>query len=93
MNTINLNVPLVTMEGTTSPDTTLCKILADTIATETEGKTLKLFGWYKTLQAGEPLQLDDADLQDLRTLVDTNKRLYLYVKGQILDVLKSPGLQ
>lgn len=88
MQTINLNVALVTMDGTNSPTETLSHILADIIATETEGKTIKLYGWYKTLQANQPLQLDEADLQDLRTLVDTNKRLFLYVKGQIMELLK-----
>lgn len=88
MHTINLNVPLVTVPGTEDPQQSLAKILADVLATETEGKTLKLYGWYKTLQAGKELLLDDADLQDLRTLVDTNKRLFLYVKGQIMELLK-----
>lgn len=87
MHTINLNVPLVTVPGTEDPHQSLAKILADVLATETEGKTLKLYGWYKTLQASQELVLDDADLQDLRTLVDTNKRLFLYVKGQIMERL------
>lgn len=88
MHTINLNIPLVITDGSTSQTETLGKILAEILATETEGKTLKLYGWYKELQAGRELILDDVDLADLRNLVDTNKRLYLYVKGQILEALK-----
>lgn len=88
MHTINLNTPLVNTDGTTNEAMPLCRVLADILGTETEGRTLKLYGWYKALQASQALQLDDADLQELRNIIDTNKRIFLYVKGQLLEAIK-----
>ena len=87
MKILDLNVPLINLEGEKDEQQTLGRVLATVLGQETEGKTLKIFGWWQTLLTGEPLQLDDSDIADLRILVDTNKRLFIYVKGQILEII------
>lgn len=89
MKTINFNIPLVSVDGVEVPGTPLSKTLSELIATETEGKTLKLYGWHKQLQVGEALMLDESDAKDLSKLIEENKRLFIYVKGQLLSVIEN----
>jgi hypothetical protein len=87
MKTLNFNIALIGVDGAEVPGSSLAKTLSEIIATETEGKTLKLYGWHKQLQVGEPLVLDESDAKDLTKLIEENKRLYIYVKGQLLNVI------
>ena len=88
MNTINFNLPLIDVEGNPVPNRTLAATLSEIIATQTEGKTLKLYGWHKTLQVGDSLIIDDSDKADLVKLIDEHKTMFVFVKGQLLDVIK-----
>ena len=88
MHTINFKIPLINIEGKEDQNATLASVLAEMIGTETEGKTLKLYGWYKNLHEDGKLNLDDADKQDLIKLISENKRLFIFVKGQLLEQLK-----
>lgn len=87
MTTINLNTPLIGTDGKPVPDQTLAATLSQVLAMQTEGKTLKLYGWHKTLQVGDPLILDDSDKKDLEKLIDEHKTMYVFVKGQLLEAI------
>lgn len=87
MTNLNFNLPLKDAKGENT-NQTLSATLSELIGTETEGKTLKLYGWHKALQVGDELNLDDADIQDLKNLIENNKRLFVFVKGQLLEVFK-----
>jgi hypothetical protein len=89
MTTIDLNVPLKGTDGVDVPNQTLGKALSEVIATQTEGKTMKLYGWHKTLQVGDPLMLDDSDKLDLEKLIDEHKTMFIFVKGQLLEAIKN----
>lgn len=89
MTTINLNIPLIGTDGKEVPNQTLAATLSQAIAIETEGKTLKLYGWHKTLQVGDPLILDDSDKADLEKLIENHKSMYVFVKGQLLEAIKN----
>jgi len=89
MTKIDLNVQLIDTTGNTVKDRTLAQTLSEIIATQTEGKTLKLYGWHKTLQVGDPLILDDADKKDLEKLIDEHKTMFVFVKGQLLEVISN----
>lgn len=83
---LNFDVPAVKIDG--NEDTlTLGSLLSELIATETEGNTMKLFGWHKALQAKKPLMLDDSDKKVLYNLVDKTNRMYINVKAQILIII------
>ena len=87
MTTLNFNVPLKLIDGKDS-DKSLASVLSELIGNQTEGKTLKLYGWHKTLQVGDELNLDDSDLSDLKNLIEKDQRYLIFVKGQLLEVLK-----
>lgn len=89
MITLNFSVPLIGTDGKEVPNQTLAQTLSQVIATETEGKTLKLYGWHKTLQIGDPLILDESDKADLTKLIDEHKSMYIFVKGQLLEIIKA----
>lgn len=88
MNKLDFNIPLISIEGK-PVEKKLAGELAYIIGTETEGRTIKLYDWYKKLQVGDILELDDADTNDLEKLIEENKRLLLFAKGQMLDVIKA----
>lgn len=85
----DFNKALLNEKGEAIPNEDLAKTLSAFLGTETEGKTLKLYGWHKTLQVGDPLSLDESDKEDLKKIIEDSKRLYIFVKGQLLDVLNS----
>ncbi len=90
MNTLDFNVPLVDVNGEPSKDgRTLAQTLSEIIAMETEGKTLKLYGWHKTLQVGSPLELDESDTKDLEKLITEHPKVFVFVKGQLLEIFKT----
>ncbi len=89
MTTINFNIPLLEVDGKTVPNRTLAQVLSEFIATETEGKTLKLYGWHKTLQVGDSLILDDSDKKDLIALIENHKKMIIALKGQLLEVIEN----
>lgn len=99
MKKIELNVPCISTDGEPMlladrtgriiPGSvkTLASQLADLLGTETEGKTLKLYGWYKKLQVEGFLELDEADEIDLKALLEKTNRLPIFVKGQIMEII------
>lgn len=89
MTTVNLNVPLKNLKGEESKEQTLAAVLSEYIGSRSKGQTLKLFGWHKTLQVGDPLILDDADLEELKKLITDNEDLFIFVKGQLLEAIKA----
>ena len=73
MTTYNFNKPFLGVQGEET-GFTLSKQLAEFIATETEGKAVKLYGWLKALQKDGKLMLDDADKDDLKGIIENSKR-------------------
>ena len=81
MTTIDFSADLENYKGIPdSPSVTLAKTLSEFLGTETEGKTMKLFGWHKTLQTSTELTMDDADKTDLKQLIENSKRLFVFNK-------------
>ena len=89
MTTINFNVPLIDLKGEKAKDQTLSSVLSAYIGSRSKGQTLKLYGWHKSLQVNDPLILDDADVEELKKLITDNEDLFVFVKGQLLDVIKA----
>lgn len=89
MKTIDLNKPILDNKGNEVEGQTLASTLSEIIGTLTEGKTLKLYGWHKTLQRNEPLQLDESDWHDLKELIEQNNNTFIFVKGQLIEAMNS----
>jgi hypothetical protein len=84
----DFNVPLKNIDGSIRETETLSKILSEFIGMESKGNTVKLFGWMQELAKLKPLQLDEADRQDLEKMIIESERTFIYVKGQLLEILK-----
>ena len=69
---------------------TLSKTLSEFLGRQTKGKSLKLYGWHKDLQVGNDLNLDESDTTDLKKLIEEDENLFVFVKGQLLEVLNNP---
>lgn len=69
---------------------TLAEILAEFLGTETKGNTVKLYYWYGCLQKTKSLDLDDVDKGTLTELITSTERLYVFLKGQLLEILNPP---
>lgn len=88
MNTLNFQIPMLNIEGVeVNPPRSLASALAEFIGLSTKGRALKLYGWYKTLQTDGVLTLDDADMQELKEMVESSEQMFIFVKGQILNVM------
>ena len=83
---IFLNKQMLTFKG--EPDKmTLGEVLGEFLATETKGNTLKVYSWIMKLAAKQPLELDEADYQTLKSMVENSERLFVISKAQILEAI------
>lgn len=88
MNTkIDFSAPFLDNEGKEVEGRNLASVLSEILGTETEGNSLKMYGWHKSLQKDPVLNLDAADLQYLKEIVEKNTRSFVFVKGQIMSIL------
>lgn len=82
----DFNIPAIELDQKPS-DRTIAKVLAEFIGSECKGNAIKLYGWLKNLQANKPLELDEADKITLVAIIESTDRLYIFLKGQILEIL------
>ncbi|MBC7426720.1 MAG: hypothetical protein H7321_09315 [Bacteroidia bacterium] len=84
----NFSAPLLDSKGKKiSPEQSMSSTLSEMIGTETKGKTIKLYDWHKTLQVHKEIDLDESDRLDLVKIIEESDRLFIFVKGQLLEVL------
>lgn len=67
---------------------TIAETLAEILGTQSKGNVVKIYGWYQKLHAGEPLNLDEADKEVLKNIIEQDERIFIYIKGQILKAIK-----
>jgi hypothetical protein len=87
MKKLDFKKQLFDVHGKAVAGKTLAQVLSEIIGTETEGKSLKLYGWHRTLMTDESLEMDDSDKADLRNLIDQHKTMFVYIKGQLLEII------
>lgn len=92
MITLDLNKPLLDLEGNSVKDTdgkeiTIGILLASQLISSSEGDALKFLDWAITLKQGKSLPLDASDKQTLETFVKGVKTLTNLGKGRILQEL------
>jgi hypothetical protein len=68
--------------------TVLCEVLGS--ATKVENP-IKLYGWYVELNKSAKLSLDNSDERLLHSFIENNDNIFLFVKGQLLDILNQPN--
>lgn len=87
MRTIDLNKPLIDLDGNDSA-LTQGKLAAQAIAASQSGDALKLWGWAKLLHAGKPLELELPEIELLVKTVNESPLLTVISRAQIITNLK-----
>lgn len=86
---INLNKPVLDLEGNELPNSIMGQILAETLVYSKDGDPLKFFDWALKLHKGETLILDRSDYEKLRDFVKNSQNLPIITKAQILPLLEN----
>jgi hypothetical protein len=81
---LNLNLPIVALDGTEIADSNIGKLIAQVLAQGSKGDALKFWHWAQKLYAGEELDLDPTDAETLKNAIKDNEALTILAKAQAL---------
>ena len=81
---LNLNLPIVALDGTEIADSNIGKLIAQVLAQGSKGDALKFWHWAQKLYAGEELDLDPSDAETLKNAIKDNESLTILSKAQAL---------
>ena len=84
---LNLNTPILGLDGLELPESNLGKIIAQTLASSSKGDALKLWHWAQNLYAGKDLDLDPSDVETLKGFIKDSEQLTILAKAQALACL------
>ena len=87
MITIDLNHPLQDLDGNPIADSNLGKNMAAQLVTVAHGNVVKHYDWALALHRGKPIEVDQADLDYLKKLVEDSASITILGKKQILDLM------
>ena len=85
---IDLNAPIIDLDGTEINDSNMGKIVAQMLITETKGDALKYWDWAQKLYKGEILDLDKSDQEVFKNFIKETEKIPVITKAQILDKLQ-----
>jgi len=81
---LNLNLPIVGLDGTEIADSNVGKLIAQVLAQGSKGDALKFWHWAQKLYAGEELDLDPTDAETLKNAIKDSESLTILAKAQAL---------
>ena len=81
---LNLNLPIVGLDGTEIADSNVGKLIAQVLAQGSKGDALKFWHWAQKLYAGEELDLDPTDAETLKNAIKDSESLTILSKAQAL---------
>jgi hypothetical protein len=87
MTKIELNKPILSLDGSPIEDSNLGKLLSQMLASSNKGDALKFMAWALKLHAGEPIELDPTDRDVLKNFVLGNDQLTNLSKAQLLQCI------
>jgi hypothetical protein len=86
---LNLNIPLKSLKGEDiTGQGTIGEMVGNIIVSETEGNSVKIFGWALKLASNDKLFLDASDKKALRELIEKNSRMTILLKAQALNAFE-----
>jgi len=92
---LNFHVPFLQLDGTpykeiNGDDMLLSTLLANALSTHTEGiEPLKALDWMLKLKNGDLLDLDRADQDKLKKLIDPGFRgMQILIRGRLLEIFE-----
>ena len=84
---IDLNAPIIDLDGSNIQDSNMGKIVAQMLITETKGDALKFWDWAQKLYKGEVLDIDKSDQEVFKNFIKDSEKIPIITKAQILDKL------
>jgi hypothetical protein len=85
---LDLNFQLKNLDGTPIPEGNAGKIIAQALANDTQGDSLKWWEWAIKLNKGEAITLDSSDKDKLTQFIQDHQGLPNITKAQVLILLK-----
>jgi hypothetical protein len=86
MKKIDLNFPILDLDGIELEGSNAGKIVANVLVNQTQGDAVKFWGWALELNKRMPIELDESDFSTLKTFVKNSEALPIITKAQILRV-------
>lgn len=89
MITIDLSKGLCDLKGKEiEGGNTLGELIANFLVSDSKGPALKFFEWAEKLNDGGIIEVDSSDFDTFKSFVETNERMTILVKGQVLRELR-----
>lgn len=85
MKKIDLNKPILDLDGKEIEGSNLGKLVAQMLVTASRGDALKFMAWALKLHNGETLELDPSDKETLRNFIKDHEQLTILSKAQMLQ--------
>lgn len=82
---IDLNFNIKDLEGKEVENANAGKLIANLLSNSNEGNAVKLIGWALSLHAGEPIDIDKADYDLFKKIVNESKVISNLVKAQVVN--------
>ena len=86
MRKIDLNFPILDLEGKEVEKSNAGKIIANVLVNQSQGDALKFWGWALELNKKEPIELDESDFSTLKDFIKNSEALPIITKAQVLRV-------
>lgn len=80
-----LGMPLIDETG---KEVIMGIVLANQLVSSTLGDPVKFWGWALKLAEGKDIELDKSDKGTLKSFIETNDKLTILVKAQLLEVFE-----
>lgn len=91
MKTITLNGPFHDLSDPPEPipDSHMGKLLAQALIGTSQGPIIKHYDWALALHRGQPISLDNSDIEYLKKFIENSPILNILPKRQILDAFSN----
>lgn len=83
---LDFNKPILGLDDQPIESQNLGKLIANMITATPKGDAMKLYDWGRKLYKGEVLDLDRADQQTLKGLIENSETIFVLAKAQALEV-------
>ena len=87
MKKVNFNWELKDLNGNNIGNAGV--LVAEMLVGETKGDAIKCYDWAMSLNAKKPIDIDNSDLIKIKELINSNERVTLLAKAQLLKCLEA----
>lgn len=87
MKQVDLNFEIENLDG--APIGNAGQLVANLLMSETKGEAVKFFDWAMTFNKKTSVQMDDADLSKLKSILVDTEKVTLLAKAQLLKYIET----